>query len=455
MDLSFLKGVTPRIVVLGNLQAKDMEKDRNYTFVGDDGLYIAKQNGILKTVSKVTDISSHHLNSDLKVKEGFELLVPKIPFKYYMMCLNFFRDIHTKYGTEAGIVFYRVNEKTDLNYLQTFIDEGSMIIDDGLIIYCPIQKNSYGLHDIKGEEVYEYLRENSDRYVEVHSHHTIGCNWSGTDNDNMCHYQFFTVYRHIYRFEDTLTRYRFNNKFYDIKTSDIFDIPFIDNNGLNYAKELGITELKTSHAEYYPEEWLERSIKTGQHSERYSTYADSLGYTPEELGENALEDDSLYDNYNKFFKENVDVYTEGDYLEETNQHNLGYVDDNYSGGFTLKELLTDEENNVDLDEYDDNTSFNTNENYNEDNYEDEYKDDFETVNNFINHQIKEESKNKTDESTLNEVTKEVTEKLNETNNLNNNTEDNYMEHNEVYTQNKQPNDNTSIKQFLYKIFGTK
>lgn len=348
INLDFLNLNTE--VKLGNVDVSELEKNKVYTLVGHDGLYRVKHNGVIKTVSKICDVSKAVLDKNYHVEEGFELLVPKIPFKYYLMCLNYFRDIHTQDRTEAGIIFYRVNENTDMNVLQPYIDEGSLIIDDGLIVYCPLQINSGGLHEIRGETMYEYLRLNSDPYVEVHSHHTIGCSWSGVDNENMCHYQLFTVFRHIYRFEDTLTRYRFDSKFFDIQTHEIFELPFITKDGKDISKVLGISELKTKHAEFYPEEWLNRSFVRGKYSRDFLNYLNENGFNfqaDDRIAEiDRFENEVGFENYakrNEFksvSKEDSNSFVEDTY-DSDDLFNDGFNSNNYGYGYDYNDSESD------------------------------------------------------------------------------------------------------------------
>lgn len=417
INLDFLNLNTE--VKLGNVDVSELEKNKVYTLVGHDGLYRAKHNGVIKTVSKICDVSKSVLDKNYHIEEGFELLVPKIPFKYYLMCLNYFRDIHTQDRTEAGLIFYRMNEDTDINVLQPYIDEGSLILDDGLIVYCPLQINSGGLHEIRGETMYEYLRENSDPYVEVHSHHTIGCSWSGVDNDNMCHHQLFTVFRHIYRFEDTLTRYRFDNKFFDIKTHEIFELPFITDEGVDVSKVLGIYELKTKHAEFYPEEWLKRSTVKGEYSRSFLTYLNDNGfnfYAKDRIAEIDRFEKEVgfenYDNKSEFETESKDS------VDTTN-----YLGNNYDDSvFESNSYLNSEQLFDTSDNYYDNFGFEDELDSLKEN-EDEEEDTFEKVNEFVLRELNKES-NKVDTNETRDDVSEYSEDLDEENN---HTEDSKVE----------------------------
>lgn len=425
INLDFLNLNTE--VKLGDVDVSELEKNKVYTLVGHDGLYRAKHNGVIKTVSKICDVSKSVLDKKYHIEEGFELLVPKIPFKYYLMCLNYFRDIHTQDRTEAGLIFYRMNEDTDINVLQPYIDEGSLILDNGLIVYCPLQINSGGLHEIRGETMYEYLRENSDPYVEVHSHHTIGCSWSGTDNENMCHYQLFTVFRHIYRFEDTLTRYRFDSKFFDIKTHEIFELPFITDEGVDVSKVLGIYELKTKHAEFYPEEWLKRSTVRGEYSRSFLTYLNDNGFNfhaKDRIAEIDRFEKEVgfenYDNKSEFETESKDS------VDTTN-----YLGTNYDDSLFESNLYLNSEQLFDTsDNYYDNFGFEDElDSLKENEDEDEEEDTFEKVNEFVLRELNKES-NKVDTNETRDDVSEYSEDLDEENN---HTEDSKVEDDGVDT----------------------
>lgn len=258
------------------IEASDMVVDKEYRVVGQEGIYAVRSNGVMK----YTKLENEYKVKDTvysDIEEGLELLVPKIPFKYYMMVGDYFRDIYKADGTEAGILFYYKSEKTDMEWLKKKGGDG-LIVDGDLIVYCPYQNNTPAIHRIGGEVVYEYLRDNAYPMCWVHSHHTMGISWSGTDDANMQSFEFTSVFKHIYRFEDTLTRIHFRGEYIDIDTTEVFDIPraisgsMEDNLDVDFGEldAVGMKEVFTEYLsemqqqisglEKYPKEWLERSI---------------------------------------------------------------------------------------------------------------------------------------------------------------------------------------------------
>lgn len=155
------------------------DKEVNYV-MASDGVYCAIENPVgvyntkvMETTTKVKDIPALHTG----MEEGVELKVPKIPFKYWLMILTFYKDVYDKDKTEAAALFFWNHNNVELprHYQPRTAQEQPEpikgLIEDGqLIIYCPKQKNSGGLTEYSHDPMYDWLREHTTKYAETHSH---------------------------------------------------------------------------------------------------------------------------------------------------------------------------------------------------------------------------------------------------------------------------------------------
>lgn len=366
---AFLDAEVSPEVYFGNIKTEDMEEDRIYTLVGKKGIYTTKKSGAIR----VTKLEENYKESTAKmlvrlddVKTGLEVLVPKIPFKYYMQVLDYFREVHRVQGNEAGVtVFYR-NERMDMGKVLELGGDG-VILHDDFIIYCPVQENSPAIHVIEGEELYEYLLDNSTQVLELHSHHTMGIGWSGTDDANMKNFRQYTVFNHIERIGKTQTRSYFRGDFIDFKDSDLFEIPF-DMEDVLFKEEDGELKVLGSHEEeidvptskiesldLHPKTWLDRSVRrvyvssvkgksdknNPTQSEDYlglndygydygygdsygGIYEDDFGFGKEELEEVYKEDVSYWE---RLYGDSNLSEVEDDYDENSYGYGYGYEDD--------------------------------------------------------------------------------------------------------------------------------
>lgn len=152
---------------------------------------VTARNGIFKVVKTPvalfkTQIAKMEKDSVVpgagEMEEGVELLVPKIPFKYWLQVLQFYRDVHEKDGTEASVIFFwntnNVDVPTHYNPSELQKKQGltqgdeikGLVVDEQLVIYCPRQKNSAGLSEFGHDGMVDWLRENTTPLLETHSH---------------------------------------------------------------------------------------------------------------------------------------------------------------------------------------------------------------------------------------------------------------------------------------------
>lgn len=274
LDIKSILRETIKPQLINEVVEDELQVGKEYKLVGKDGVYSVMSNGVMY-YKHLTNKFTEKDEIFEEVNEGMKLLVPKIPFKYYMMVGDYFRDVYKRDGTEAGILFYYKNDKTDMEWLKENGGEG-LIVDGDLIVYCPYQHNTGAIHRIGGEKVYEYLRENAYPMCWVHSHHTMGISWSATDDANMKAFEFSSVFRHIYRFEDTLTRIHYKGKYIDIDTKEVFSIPQILLGDIKYGQDINTMsalDMKGNVLEYldeirkefeeleeYPKQWMDRTL---------------------------------------------------------------------------------------------------------------------------------------------------------------------------------------------------
>lgn len=357
LDLSnIIKASEPKIIH-GDIKTEEMVIGKNYNLITKDGIYAASFNGAFRVNKKIVDFGEARvgMNSLGEVEEGVEMKVEKIPFKYYMMVLDYFREIHKLYGTEAGVTFFVKNENTDMDFLREKGGEG-LIVDGDLIVYCPKQKNSPSVHIIEGEEVYEYLRLNAYPLVEVHSHHTMGIGWSGTDDANMKHFRGYTVFNHIHQFEKTQTRTHIRGEFLDFETSEFFELPwdiykaFSNDETISNNEELkmGLVEnlnrmvSEIESLDEFPKDWIDRG-KSSRQTYGVGTGTGTLGFGASRFRKPRLRDSEGQKSRLAMYREN----------ESKSRYSYGEESDGFLYGTDLEEDVDDLEGQYSHDIYED------------------------------------------------------------------------------------------------------
>lgn len=143
-------------------------------------------NGVFRVIQKdigafVTKIADGKIPGVAEMQEGVELQIPKIPFKYWLQVLSFYKDVNAKDGTEASVIFFwntnNVQIPTHYDPTPTQAAKGEAgapikgLTQDGqLIIYCPIQKNSGSLSNFSEDTMVDWLRTHTAQLCETHSH---------------------------------------------------------------------------------------------------------------------------------------------------------------------------------------------------------------------------------------------------------------------------------------------
>ncbi len=179
-----------------------------------------------------------------KLKLGLNLSIPKIPFHMICQILNFFIAVHEKDKTEASaLIFWDQDTKEHF-------------------IYIPEQKNSGGLSEFHEDPEVNRLRLDKVPVMEIHSHHTMGAFWSGTDNANENAAQCYMVFGTITTSPTYLTRYACAGQQVNIPIWEIVEKPEIAMNVANQKYLLQVPEVMGIFPKVsFPEEWMTKLKK--------------------------------------------------------------------------------------------------------------------------------------------------------------------------------------------------
>lgn len=161
------------------------------------------------------------------LEAGVHLTVPKIPGKYLIQILSWYRDVNTRDRTEASNLFFWNHNNVEIptTYPDNTPVQG-MTIDGQLIIYTPKQENTGALSEFHMDPMVPWLRENTSLYLEIHSHNTMNAFFSGTDDANENMTQFYAVWGRVMDKEPAFTmRYVVGNTRVIVPMSAAFDIP--------------------------------------------------------------------------------------------------------------------------------------------------------------------------------------------------------------------------------------
>jgi hypothetical protein len=269
--------------------------------------------------------------------EGFQLTIPKIPFKYISMALSFYQDVNTKDKTEASLLFFwNYQNKT----LPTQYTDGKpikgLLVDGQLIVYVPVQTNTATLSKFGGDTMVDWLRQNTALLCETHSHNTMGAFFSSTDdaNENMtqCYFVWGKVTSPQPEFAFRYVSGKMKNK---TCPSVLFDWPVIRERKIVKTEYVGCTGPEVPDREEYvdtiykgpfeklsyPLEWME------QHSKQAYTSTTSRGpwggsKWNGQYGAKA----NGYDEEEHYGQQSFDHYNQDPYLALANGYD--YFEDN-------------------------------------------------------------------------------------------------------------------------------
>lgn len=239
------------------------------------------------------------------METGTKLLIPKIPFKYWLQILSWYKDIHTQDGTEASNLFFF--NKDNVAIPSMYSDNtpvNGITLDGQFIIYTPIQKNSSGLSEFGHDPMVNWLRENTAPVLEVHSHHTMDAFFSGTDDANENATMFYGVYGKI-KSPNPMFKFRFVSGEFKLETSmwDLFERPVMEQEVITRMMIPGCPPVETKEIKQldfqgpwsmvdYPTDWM------GQHTPAVKTYQQAYSYTRPGAGAGT---GGAYDNYDSYY----------------------------------------------------------------------------------------------------------------------------------------------------------
>ena len=208
-----------------------------YTEVIGNKVYKVTQNGIFRFYKDLIDTDGSNVE---KNTSHFELLVPKIPYKYYEMMIDWYRDVYKKQGTEACLLFYWNEDELEIPEDLYEENKDGIIIDGKLIIICPKQWNHSTVSKYT-EETFDtgrrvanlppmirWLENNTMCYMETHSHHSMSAFWSGEDdaNERGRVLRLYSVFGHImdenHQYE---LRIGMLGDFYKMNLDSVFELP--------------------------------------------------------------------------------------------------------------------------------------------------------------------------------------------------------------------------------------
>lgn len=196
--------------------------------------YVAASNGLFKITKKPIGLfieKEHDYKAELPgvgpLEAGVHLTVPKIPGKYLIQILSWYRDVNTRDRTEASNLFFWNHNNVEIpTQYEDKTPVRGLTVDGQLIIYTPKQVNTGALSEFHMDSMVPWLRENTSLYLEIHSHNTMGAFFSGTDDANENMTQFYAVWGRVMDKEPAFTmRYVVGNTRVLVPMSAAFDIP--------------------------------------------------------------------------------------------------------------------------------------------------------------------------------------------------------------------------------------
>lgn len=209
--------------------------DRQFAPITYEGLskqvtYVTASNGLFKVTKTPIGLFKEQQEEFKtpviglpKMEAGVDLIIPKIPFKYIIQALSYYKDINTKDRTEASLLYFWNHLDKPLPNLPGLSAEGR------LVTYCPIQVNSGALSDFTKDTNVAWMRQNLALLLESHSHNTMSAFFSGTDDANENMTQFYAVWGKVTSDEpDFAFRYVVGDSKIECDPSMLFEWPTLD-----------------------------------------------------------------------------------------------------------------------------------------------------------------------------------------------------------------------------------
>lgn len=274
--------------------------------------YVTAANGLFRVEKTVTGIFKAQLSKTavsipgLKpMEEGVELLIPRIPFKYLLMALAFYRDVHARDKTEASLLFFwnKDNKPLPATYSDGTKITG-LLVDGQLVVYVPKQVNSSTLSEFHMDTAVTWFRENLSLLAETHSHHTMKAFFSATDNANENATQFYGVWGEINNQEPAFAfRYCSGDTKKEISPDSLFEWPIVTKTTIVETTVDGMEPFVVQEQEKslyagpfprpaeYPSDWMDKikrkPITTGfNHRSNYNpSFANQLEFEQMDFAE--------------------------------------------------------------------------------------------------------------------------------------------------------------------------
>ncbi|MFV1457192.1 hypothetical protein [Bacillus mycoides] len=275
-------------------KAPEYKRSRAEVEVMDDGVYRSYSNGVTVLTRKEMSFPESAKLGAGNGKEGITMLIPRIPFKYWLMTLDFYKDIFTKFRTEASVLFYwNLNDKDIPVDLYNDHKDG-LIVDGKLVVYCPKQHNTSTRSTFKNDKLMDWFEKNYQCIVETHSHHQMDTFFSGVDNANELQPRCYGVFGRIIEKDEFMLRFCLNGKHALIEPTDVFILPkrvkrtkvatlqecyYVNEDGteeLYDSKPTDVANTEEVTGVYennhtYPESWLKMNLSGKDHSPIYDS----------------------------------------------------------------------------------------------------------------------------------------------------------------------------------------
>ena len=184
----------------------------NIIFAGD-GLYIGSKNDFAASIDKIESIK--YTNSGLNNFDnasGIYPFIPKPTISVFVKIIEMFKYVYTKMKAEVCVnVYYDKKSRKFIISIEEQLVNGTNA-------------------DYDYTEKFE-MSKNYIRYLQIHSHHTMGAGFSPKDDNDekltaLCYYGVVGKLNSDSSFYNVDTKFRIWNgiRFADISLSDVFDI---------------------------------------------------------------------------------------------------------------------------------------------------------------------------------------------------------------------------------------
>lgn len=205
----------------------EYEEKKPYYILKGDGVYLHRNEGVVLTKRKTIDFGDKTVPGLTKGEEGIQYnLEEKVPFKYWLMILDFYKEVYEQDSTEAAVHIYYNKTGEELNIPEELLPNKVGLLEEGnWLIYCPQQVNASTLTEFAEDGLYQWLHENTTCVVETHSHHIMDAFWSSTDIQNQQDPIYYGVYGLLGKEDKYIMKYVYDGNIVDVPVGDVFEFP--------------------------------------------------------------------------------------------------------------------------------------------------------------------------------------------------------------------------------------